>query len=397
MSLNYETSLKLHPINIREDKKNFIVEDQITGEFFEMPAICIYALEMIENGASLHEIEKELKAAYPEEEVNLLEFAQQLWEMDLIQEVDGQPIESAKRKQKNHGFLWIPQRMAKIFFNRFAMCFYSILFLVNIGIFISNPHLIPHYKDLFVFDVMTINILIYFAISLLLVLVHEFGHVMALRSVGLPTKVEIGHRLILVVLETDMSEVWGLPAKKRNVLYLAGLCFDNVILFLALLADLLFPGQTGVVLGISGMIVLDVVIRMIYQCFIYMKTDLYYVLENLTGCYNLLENSRTYFRELIFSTKGKSTPAIFAGEKPVVITYGIFYMIGMGITFTLFVTYFIPQLIYIVKESIHCVMRTSEPAHFWDGAIVLLQLLLTIGLLLYSWGKSYILKTKGQL
>jgi putative peptide zinc metalloprotease protein len=388
LQLTYESRLKLHPIAIREDKKNYIVEDKITGEFFEMPEICVRAIEMIQQEIPLLEIEKKLKEAYPREEVDMLDFAGQLVEMDLVAELDGQTIEHSQRKAEGKGFLWIPEQLGAIFFNRFALAGYLIVFITNMAIFALNPHLIPRYKDLFVFDIMLVNILVYMVLSFVLVMVHELGHVLALRSVGMPAKVEIGHRLFLVVLETDMSQVWRLHAKTRNMLYLAGLCFDNVILFLALIGTLLSPTGSPIISGIFDMVIFDVIIRMIYQCCIYMKTDLYFVFENMTGCYNLVENAHAYLKELFFSKKIKADQVVFSGEKPVIVSYGLFYILGMVMTVMLFAVYFIPQTIYLVQRSVPGIMSPVGSIQFWDGAIVLLQLMLMVGLLLYSFRKN---------
>src|SRR5579875_1894559 len=132
----------------------------------------------------------------------------------------------------------------------------------------------------------------------------------------------VGHRLFLVVFETDLSAAWKLPSKKRNVLYLAGLCFDTSLLFLALAGQLVFPDNSPVFTGILRMVVLDTFIRMVYQCCVYMKTDLYYVLENSTGCYNLMENAQQYISKLIpFRKKTMPEEVMFPGEKRMVFCY----------------------------------------------------------------------------
>lgn len=395
LNLSYETRLKLHPIEIREDKKNYIIEDGETGEYFEMPEACVRAIEMIEKGISLLEIEETLKAQYPSEEINLIEFAQQLIELEMVHEVNGKKMEYTTKKEKNLGFLWIPSALGKLFFNKVSVIFYVFLFMVNVFILSTNPHLFPHYKDLFIFDAMVFNILFYMLLSLILVLVHEFGHVLAMRAEGLATKLSVGHRLFLVVLETEMSSVWGLPPKKRNLLYLSGICFDMVMLFLALLVALLFPSSSSIILGISGIIVFDVFIRTIYQCCIYMKTDLYYVLENLTGCYNLLENAQAYFKQKIFSKAKRIKSEIFAGEKSIVILYGLFYLTGITLTLSLFFFFYIPQITYMVTGAIHGLIDPVSNMYFWDSLIVLLQLALGICLLLYSWRKTYTIQ-RGQ-
>src|SRR4051794_27769406 len=93
MKLTLNNTLSLVPIEIRKDKKHFIVEDKNSGEFFEMPEICIEAIRMINNGKPLGEIELHLKKKYPNDEVNLIDFAEQLFELALIAEIDGSKIE----------------------------------------------------------------------------------------------------------------------------------------------------------------------------------------------------------------------------------------------------------------------------------------------------------------
>ena len=188
--------------------------------------------------------------------------------------------------------------------------------MVNLFLLISKPYLIPSYEDVFISDVMVINLIAYLGVTFSLVLVHESGHILAMRAYGLPTKLGIGHRLLLVVLETNMASVWRLPVKDRNVLYLAGLCFDTVILFAALMCKLLFPNASGIFLSLISLAIYDVFIRVIYQCCVYMKTDLYYVFENITGYYNLMENAQQKIRNRIPFLKSTShKDDIFLGEK----------------------------------------------------------------------------------
>jgi putative peptide zinc metalloprotease protein len=388
VNLTYETKIKLHPIQIREDRKNYIIEDKVTGEFFEMPAVSVQAIEMIVSGKGLLEIETKLKAVYPEEEIDLLEFARQLIDLELVEEIDRVAVEITGKGTGSSGFFWIPERVGRLFFNRFTMIVYLLLFVVNIGIFIKYPHLFPHYKDVFVFDVMVFTILTYMALTFIFVNIHEFGHVLALRSVGFPAKIEIGNRLFFVVLETDMAPVWRLDPGKRNRLYLAGICFDLVVLFFALMASI-FADMPKIGIGIAGLVVFDVTMRLIYQCCIFMKNDLYYVFENLTGCYNLMENAQGFFKGLFFPKGRLGNQEIFAGEKPVVVSYGLFYLLGVGITYTLLVVYFIPQLVYMVKYSIPGFSLPVTNIHFWDAVVFFSQFLIGISLLFYSFRKNY--------
>lgn len=396
MRITQCSCLSLTPLEIRRDKKHYIVEDPSSGEFYEMPEVCIDAIHLINLGKPLGEIETQLIEKYPKEEVDLLGFAEQLLELQLIAEIDGLKVAGQGKKEENLGFFWVSPRWGRFFFKKETYFVYVILFLVDLFLFISHPTLFPHYKDLFIFKLMCLNIPTWMIISFCLVLIHEFGHVLATRAYNLPTRLGIGHRLFLVVFETDMSSVWKLPSKDRNVLYLAGLCFDTTILFFALACQLAFANGSGIFLGILHVIVFDTFIRMVYQCSVYMKTDLYYLVENVTGCYNLMENAQQLIRKwLPFGRRISEHDVVFAEERKTVLVYSIFYFIGVGLTLLLFIVYYIPQLVYALKKVLPGFLEGPAAIHFWDAALFSVQLLIGLLLLLYSWRKKYL--TSGNL
>ncbi|MFT4413838.1 hypothetical protein ACLM5H_08270 [Fredinandcohnia humi] len=389
MKLTNEDILHLRAINIRKDNKNFIVEDCETQEFYEMPRVCIDALELIKTGKSLGDIETRLIKEYPNEEINMVDFSNQLIDFDLIEFINDKKIERKINETNSLGFLWIPPIIGKAFFNRFTIFFYCLLLFVNLFIFVFNPSVFPHYKDLFIFDMMSLNILALGMLSLVLVLIHEFGHILAIRSFHLPTRLEIGHRLYLIVFETDLSLAWKLPPEKRNILYLAGVFFDNVILFLALLIKLYVPLSSDLLSGLVGLIIFDSVVRIIYQACIYMKTDFYFLFQNMTGSYNIMENGIYTLKALFSRSKVKEDLELFEGEEQIVKWYSIFYIVGVAITIGLLFVYYLPQLIYMGKATLPGINNSIGDAHFWDAVIFILQIVVMLGFLLYSFYKSY--------
>ncbi|WIY61684.1 hypothetical protein [Bacillus arachidis] len=116
MELTLNSTVCLHTIQFQKDQKNYIVKDTITGEKYEMPPLCVDALAMMRDGFLLGEIEEKLKEEYPKEEVNILEFARQLLELELVGMVDGEEIICAKKKDKDY-FAWIRPRVEQFFLN----------------------------------------------------------------------------------------------------------------------------------------------------------------------------------------------------------------------------------------------------------------------------------------
>ena len=369
MKVSLQSEITLYPLSIRKDKKHYIVEEPISGDFFELPEIGVDAIKRLEQGEELATIEQALKNSYPDEEVDIVDFVEQLLDLGLVQEVDGVHVkkELSKSSSRSGGFLWIPQSVGRLFFNGMMSKVYILLLIANIIVLILNPELFPHYKDIFLFDSMVQNILIYLSISLVLILIHEFGHIIAIRSHDLPAKLSIGNRLIFIVFETDLTQAWKLDPQKRNTLYLAGISFEQVILFVSFGVMLLFPnaGMTGIL----GIIVLDIFIKFIYQCCFYMKTDVYYVVENLTGCYNLMENGKIYLNSLVKKHRKdeKNYKEIFQNEWNLIRLYSVFYIVGVVLTLVLAVMYFVPQLYYTYNTIYMNLLGAGDRAAFWDA------------------------------
>ncbi|MGJ7911795.1 hypothetical protein [Neobacillus sp. LXY-1] len=393
MSLNSASYLTLEPHEIRPDRKNYIVEDKVSGEFYEMPKVCIDAINLINLGKSLNEVERQLKNNYPNEEIDILEFAVQLLEFGMIKEIDGVKVIKSNINEDSKGFGWVPIYLGKFFFNKLSYIVYFALLIMNIIIFLSHPSLIPNYKDIFVFDVMVFNILLWQGVTFILVLFHEFGHILAVRAQNQLTKLGIGHRLFFIVFETDLSSSWKVSPNGRNALFLSGLSFDMITLFFSLISKLFFFHGSIILQGIFNVIILDIVIRIIYQCCIYMKTDLYYVFENVTGCYNLMENAQMMLRKRMpFQKHIESDEVVFVGEKRTIAIYAIFYVIGIILTFLLLFYFYIPQLWYAINTFLPGFSKGPNSLPFWDATVFTLQLVMGLFLLGYSWKKKYFQK-----
>ncbi|HWL23127.1 MAG TPA: peptidase [Ureibacillus sp.] len=382
MKVSLQSQINLNPLSIRKDRKNYIVEDPISGDFFEMPQICIEAINLMQKGEDLAAIELVLKESYPDEEVDMIEFVDQLVELGLVQDVDGVPIarEPEKSDSGAKGFLWIPSWVGRLFFNQTMNKVYLLLLVLNILILVLHPEFFPRYQDLFIFDSMMLNMFTYLFISLVLIMIHEFGHVLAIRSYDLPAKLSIGNRLIFIVFETDLTPAWKLNPRQRNTLYLAGMSFEQFIIFLSFGLMLIFPEMNFV--SIFSIIVLDIFIKTVYQCCFYMKTDVYYVVENVTGCYNLMESGKEYLRSLFRKTE-KNEQKSFGDNWKVIRLYSMFYIVGMLLTLLLSAVYFLPQLYYAYSTIYFNIQRPINSASYWDALIFLIQTVLVVYLFIY--------------
>ncbi|WP_377891187.1 PqqD family protein [Alkalihalobacillus sp. R86527] len=374
--MDYEASLQLNEFQIHSNQKEYIVENVKSAEYYEMNESAVEAIMLIDQGKTLKDIERILLDKFPQDEIDVLDFVQQLVELGFISSDKDHGISTSNPSSPLNK---ISPKLAQFLFNPISNKFYLLLFLINLTLLITHPELLPHYSDFFVSDSLAVSMMTYLFLSFILIFIHEMGHVLAVRSHDFPTNLSISHRLFLVVIETDMTHAWRLNKRDRHLLYLSGICFDTILFFGAIIFKLFVHGPW--LQAIASLILLDLFVKFIYQCCVYMKTDFYYVLENATGCYNLMERSK----EWLFQ-KNKDGPS--KREQYILGFYGFVYIVGVGLSISLFVFYMIPQFRYMVMTNVEHLSYPVQTMYFWDGFVFLAQVALGVGLLLFSWSRT---------
>ncbi|MGM0846327.1 MAG: hypothetical protein ACQEUT_15225 [Bacillota bacterium] len=386
--MNKFSTITLVSYDVKKDRKNFIVKNKATNEYFEMPALAVEVIGLLSEGNTLESIQSKMEDELRKEKTSILEFAEMLLELNFIVKIDNKEIVSTASIEKIPAqFLWVSPLIGKIFFNSISTKIYFLVFISTLILLLNFPSLIPVYQDLFISELNTLNMLIIALVSLLFVLVHEAGHILAVRAKKLPARLELGNRLFFIVLQTDLSEAWQLSPKNRTTLYLGGIYFDLVILFVSLVLQLFFF-EMELVTGVLRLISLTTILRLLYQICFFMKTDLYYVLENVTGVYNLMENSKSYLLNRMPYMKNRQKEEVYAGEEWLVKWYGLLYVLGTVIMLGLFAVYSFPQIIFIFKIMVANIQHPISAIEFWDGFLVFLQLFGLTIFLAVSWCKK---------
>jgi hypothetical protein len=378
------------------------VETADTGDFYELPLAGAEAMSRLLLGQPLHKIQQDLEQDFPEEEIDLTDFIGQLVELELVREIDGNilipdsaavgtpsaafahskpAVPSAKRGKGD----WVSPRIARILFNRWTFVLFACFFAVNMVLFVLRPELIPRPSEIFIFRSMALNSLVWMGLSMTMGICHELGHYLAARAEGLPAKIGYGNRMFFLVLETDLTAAWALPSRKRNRLFLAGLCVDHTILLGLLVAR--FWGEWSPVAGsVLAYMTYSIILGTIFQCLFYMKTDVYYLLENITGTHNLMENAKARLRiNLPWQRQQKNAEAVvFPGEEKTIEIYKFMLVSGIMITGLAFIFYMLPQTFIAFRQACRNLRQPLSSLYFWDGVVFMVQAVGFTAMLLYS-------------
>jgi hypothetical protein len=173
--------------------------------------------------------------------------------------------------------------------------------------------------------------------------VHELAHLVAARAAGVACRFGLGHRLWILVAETDMTGVWLVPRRARFLPFLAGPLADVVGASLALL--LLFACRRewcslpDGALTLVRAIFVAYVFALLWQCYFFVRTDFYYVFSNLLRCRNLMADTEAYLRGLLARVSSRFRPfplgELPAHERLAVRLYAPVWLLGRGLAFGL--------------------------------------------------------------
>lgn len=260
---------------------------------------------------------------------------------------------------------FLKPRHVKWFYGNPALTVYSIIILVGIGLLILNPRYFPEYNDYFISENYFITIFLNFILGTILLSVHELSHLFSGRVQGIYGKIGIGLRLYFPVAETDLTGLWRLEPKKRNLPLLAGIINDlfltsiGIILLYAFDQEMIY--YPLILYRIINACILILFYGLIWQLMFFMKTDLYYALSNILGVRNLYEESWNYILYNIRKLWGLEGPYLDFPEKDfkIIKIYSISILILSIYSVYTFTFYGIPIFSIIILESTNSLV--SEP------------------------------------
>ena len=244
-------------------------------------------IRALQAGATLAEAAAEAEQ-HAGEPVDVAAFVAALRELGFLD--DGSRAEPARTApvQQRRWLAGVPQRWAARLFGRIAWSCYAAALVFCVACFALRPSLWPHPAEVGRDGVvLTLALLL----TLLLSGVHEGWHWLAARALGLPVRFGVDRRLFFLVFETDLSLLWTVPRRQRYGPQLAGLAIDSVVLAGLLGMQLSAAAGRLPLAGSTARLVAAVaylkVGTMLWQCLVFLRTDLYGVLVTATGCRNL--------------------------------------------------------------------------------------------------------------
>jgi len=302
-----DSRLELVDLSIVEQDGGFIVGDRAQGVFVQLPQIGVTVIERLRTGASIADVAATFhvaadsaaaggpsgqEAADRPGDVDVLDFANTLLELGFIRAVDGVVVAGAGTDGAERRWLTGPRpERIRWLFGRAAWSTYFLMFAGCVAIEIASPSYRPHASDFFFLSDPLASVAILTLISFATVGGHECFHWLAGCAQGVSARFAISRRLYFLVFETDLTQLWSVPRRRRYGPLLAGMAFDTIVLSVTIVGRLLIASGAVTVPPAARHLLSAVAVlittNLVWQFCVFLRNDLYLVLSTLLGCVNL--------------------------------------------------------------------------------------------------------------
>jgi hypothetical protein len=340
--------LGLHPLVYLAEGDEVTVGRVETDSYAVLPADGAELVQRLADGVTPREVAR----WYEEEHGESVDIADLISVLDdlgfLRAEADDTPSASPVR--------W--QRLGRLAFSPPAWVCYLALNAVWIAEMVRVPVLAPRPSNVFFSPYYTVVAIVLFVCQFPFILVHESFHALAGRRLGLPTRLSIGHRLIFVVLETSLDGLVAVPRRQRYLPILAGMLADTLVASgLTLTADATrLPG--GALSGLGRLclaLAYATLLRLAWQVFLYLRTDLYVLLSTVLGCRDLHATAQGVLRNTVRRRLGRpllDESAWFEVDRRAARWYAWLMVLGYGFSLTVFLNGVLPATYRFVTGAV---------------------------------------------
>lgn len=255
--------------------------------------------------------------------------------------------------------------------------------LVGLGLLVTGAAPLPHYRDLLWSDHNALVLLGNAALGWTMLGIHELAHLATARAAGVPGRIGFGTRLQFLVAQTDISGIWTAPRRHRLAAYTAGMALEAVLASIALIISAA-TGNTGPAHQLAMVMVLMTALQLGWQLLIFMRTDVYFVVQDLSGCRNLYGDGLAYVRALTRLTRPRPVPGQSPREHRTVQVYSAILVPGIAVCLALAVLITVPLQIELIRRGASGI-ASGTPGGVFDGAVTIALL----GGVQFLWARSW--------
>jgi hypothetical protein len=363
--------LKLHPLTYLDEGDEVTVGRTDINSFGLFPPDGAALLRRLEAGESPNAAAAWYAAEYGET-VDMSEFMEVLEELELLVK-DGETVAAPAAVR------W--QRLGAALFSPVAWVIYGLLAAAAIAAMVSDHTLIPHYRNIF----FTRSSLVILSLGIFLgqapwLLVHEAYHALAGRRLGLNSTLRISRRFYYIVFETALDGLVSVPRRKRYLPMLAGIIADVLVIAVLTLVAFALRHGTGAVAYLDRFLLsmaFVVVLRLAWQLYFFLRTDLYVMVTTVLGCNDLQtaakQRLRNHAARLLHRPSWHTDPATWhPRDAQVARWYSWLMAAGYVVLGVILVTTAFPVGVRVTEQAWHEIVTTGSALKISDAGLFLI-------------------------
>ncbi|MFF2849652.1 hypothetical protein ACFVT5_25435 [Streptomyces sp. NPDC058001] len=286
------TRVLLRDLGVRPDRDEWIVGRMSTRTFVAVPAAGARAVELLGEGHSVARTGEILRAETGEE-LDITDFVRDLAALGFVARIGDCPVPDAEPPRATLPRLR-PRHVRYALHPALPVLVGVLLAAAVIALF-RRPELVPGYRDLLWSPHGSLVLVTGAAAGWTLLLAHELAHLVTARAAGVPANMRLGTRLQFLVMQTDISGIELAPRRHRLTAYLAGIALNLAVASsLVLVLAVTDTGTTAHRMLAAALLL--ALMPLPFQCMVFTRTDLYFVLQDLTGCRDLYGDGLAYAR-----------------------------------------------------------------------------------------------------
>ena len=363
-----DTPVLFHDLSFVPEGDETVVGRLDTGSYAVLPADGAALLGRMADGMSPEHAARWYESEFGEP-IDIDDFLETLQELGFVR--TGEPVAAARPVRF--------QRLGAAAFSPVAWVVYLAVTVAWLLLGARHDDLVPDPSQFFfVNSALVVQLVITFG-QLPLIFLHEAFHTLSGRRLGLPSKLGMSNRFMYVVFETRMNGLFSVARGKRYLPFLSGMLADVVVLgLLGLLAHttreasgaLSLTGKVAIALGFT------VVMRLVWQFQLYLRTDLYYVFSTALRCHDLHDASVALLRNRMWRALGRPERVVDEGQwtehdRKAGRWYGPFVVLGVAVMLSLAVFGSLPIVLQYGEIVGRNLSSGRLDLYFWDAVVSL--------------------------
>ncbi|GAA4876616.1 hypothetical protein [Kitasatospora terrestris] len=300
-----DAPLRFHRLTYLDQGDEVVVGRTDIDSYGAFPPDGAALLRRLETGTDPRQAADWYRAEFGEE-VDLDDFLDTLRELDfLLGEAEAEDRDAGGAASRAVPLQWLGRAL----FSRPAWLAYVALLAAAVLACADRPVLLPRPGNLFFSPYALLVQLVVFVSQPVFMLLHEYGHVLAGRRLGLRTTLRISRRLYFVTFETALDGLVVLPRRSRLLPVLAGMLVDVLGMAALTLAAWAGCGPDGTP-STAGRVCLALAFtaipRLLAQFYFFLRTDLYHLALVVLGGSDPHGTARAYVANRLNRLRGRA-------------------------------------------------------------------------------------------